>query len=69
MIKFHICRSVHDYSPALTHLQTVHPLFDLHPHLISSLQAVAASEIVIHTGTQPCSMSLVQPHPAGVGTF
>ena len=45
-------RLVHD-SPALTHLQTVHPLLDLHPHFISSLQAVAASEIVIHSVTNP----------------
>ena len=61
-------RSVHD-SPALTHLQTVNPLHDLHPHFISSLQAVAASEIVIHSGTQLCLLSLVQPHPSGEGTF
>ena len=64
----HVHGSVHD-GPALTHLQTAHPLLDLHPHFISSLQAVAASEIVIHSGTQLCSLCLVQPHPSGEGTF
>ena len=55
--------SVHG-SPALTHLQMVHPRFDLQPHLISSLQALAASGIVIHTGFQLLTSS-VQPHPSG----
>ena len=51
------------------HLQwELHHLFDLHPHLISLLQALAASGIVIQTGFHVFS-SFVQPQPSSVGTF
>ncbi len=44
-------RSVHSKS-ALMHLHRVQPLTALQEHLIRSLHALAASGIVIHTGSQ-----------------
>lgn len=48
------------------HLHVVHPTSDLHPHLMSSREALAASGIVIQTGFQARSL-FVQPRPSGGG--
>lgn len=48
--------------PSLVHLQARQPRVDLHPHLISSVHAFAASGRVIHTGFQHPLLQ-VHPHP------
>ena len=58
-----------NYNGQISHLQTEHPLLVLHPHFISSLQAVAASEIVIIHSVPNPAHCLVQPHPSGEGIF
>ncbi len=51
---------------AFMHLHLVQPRGDLHWHLISSLQALAASGNVIQTTLMG---SLDQPQPSGDGIF
>ncbi len=50
------------------HLHLLQPLGDLQFHLISSLQALAASGIVIHTIFNELR-SLDHPQPSGDGVF
>ena len=52
--------------PALMHLHLVQPLGDLQQHLISSLQALAASAMVIQT-TLKEPRSSDQPQPTVMG--
>ncbi len=48
-------------SPAFLHLQLVQPRLDLHPHLISSLQALAASDC--HPERYPTTVGIINPSP------
>ena len=53
-------------NPSLANFYVRQPRFDLHPHLISSVHALAGSGKVIHAGDHLLSL-IVQPQPYGSG--